>query len=394
MKKNQTVRIQSAKMIILTFVHFLADSVGNFIPGFLPAIIAYFHLNLATGVMIGSFMGIFCNLLQIPASKLGEKSKSPFWLILGIFLIGSTCLIGLLPPGTPLPVILLLIFSSAVGIALAHPTGLRGTQALNALPSGIVTTFFMTGGFFGAAFAPWCSSLLVEQFGLKGVLFFLPLILLIALSVKIFGIVLETGRKKQVRKGDLVSPWSFESLLLISTFLNCGSAVFSGLVVYMLNVEKGFSMSYGGFALMLFGVGSSVFSVILGIISSRRKVDSLILLLLFCGIPVTLCFFLFSQFRPAILLAFACGALCSSPFPLFVSMSKNAPGKYSPGIRMGMIVGGTWGIAGLVFLAVGILAEHFGTCRILTITVPVFYTLAAVFAVISRKRFEKKVEKA
>ena len=383
---EQKERPQVFQLGLLTLAHLLADSAGSAIPGFLPVAMTYFGLDLAYGVTIVSFMGIACNLLQIPLSKLGSKSPSPVWIIVGLVLLGLTGWIGFLPANTPFLLILALILLAAIGIALVHPTGLRGVQALKGISAGMTTPVFMTGGFFGVALAPWIAGLLVERFGLKGLVIFFPLTVLARLCIGIFRIKLATDQDKTVQKGEVYSPWSLTALLVMATFLNCGSTAFSGLVPYMLNKEAGFTLGFGNLALFLFGGGSSAVSVLLGMLASKRRVDVLLIVLLFAGVPFTLLFFLFAGAKWAILFALFSGTLCSSVFPIMVAMSKTSGGKMSLGLRMGLMVGGTWGIAGLVFLLVGIAAKYYGAKEVLTFVVPVFYLLTALTALLTRKR--------
>ncbi|MBQ7402687.1 MAG: MFS transporter [Lentisphaeria bacterium] len=386
MIREEGIRIQSIKLGLLTFVHFLADSTCGVLPGILPVVMTYFGLDLSYGVAFISLMGIGCNLMQIPISKLGSSSASPIWICFGLLLIGSYTFMGFLPETTPFPVICLLILLSALGISLVHPTGLRGVQALDKLPAGMTTPLFMTGGFLGAAFSPLIAGILAEQLGLKGLIIFFPIMLLTAFLIRILRVKLATDTVKTGSKGEVESAWSFWTLFWFATFLNCGSAAFSGLVPYMLNKEIGFSLSFGNVALLLFGGGSSAVSVILGMIASKRRVDGLLLALMFLGIPFTILYFLLADHPWAIVFALLCGTLCSSVFPIFVAMSKTAAGKYSLGVRMGLMVGGTWGIAGLVFLGIGIFANHYSARTVLLISVPAFYFLSAVLALCMRKR--------
>ena len=394
MNPPQKERPQIFRLGLLTFSHLLADSAGSAIPGFLPVAMTYFGLDLAYGVTIVSVMGIACNLLQIPLSKLGGKSASPVWIIAGLLLLGVTSWIGYLPQTTPFLLLILLILLTALGIALVHPTGLRGVQALKGIPAGMTTPIFMTGGFFGAALSPWIAGMLVERFGLKGLIFFFPLTVLIAFCIGLFRIRLAMDNDNAAqKKGDVFSPWSLTALLVIATFLNCGSMAFSGLVPYMLNKEVGYSLGFGNMALFLFGGGSSAVSVLLGVLASKRRIDTLLVILLFAGIPFTLLFFLLSGAKWAILFALFSGTLCSSVFPILVAMSKTSAGRVSLGLRMGLMVGGTWGISCLVFLLVGVSAKYYGAKNVLTVVVPAFYLLSACTALLTRKRDEKISEK-
>lgn len=395
MNQGNGIRLQTFKLCLLTFVHFLADCANNAIPGFLPVAMNYFGLDLAYGVGIISTMGIGCNLLQIPMSKLGGSSHSPRWIMIGLLMLGCSGLIGFLPPDTPFILICLLMLIAGCGIAMVHPAGLRGVQSLHGLPPGMTTPIFMTGGFFGAALSPFLAGFLVEQFGLKGLAIFFPLVVLVTLLVKFSRIKLEVdGGDAPSRKGEVTSPWSLWNLLLIAALLNCGTTAFSGLVPYMLNKEIGFSLGFGGFALMLFGGGSSASSVLYGIISAKRRIDGVLLSSLCCGIPVSLLFFLCADSQWAVLLSLLTGMLCSGVYPIFVAMAKTAEGNYSLGMRMGLMVGGTWGVAGLIFLGIGVLADHCSARSVLLIAVPVFYLAAALTALLTKKRGRKKEEKA
>ena len=157
----------------------------------------------------------------------------------------------------------------------------------------------------------------------------------------------------------------------------------------MLNREHGFSLGYSGLAIMLFGGGSSAVSVILGMYASKMRIDKVLLTFLFCGIPFAILFFFFAAYKWALIFAFACGALCSSVFPIYVAMAKTCRGKYTLGVRMGLMVGGTWGVAGLVFLGIGILADHCTAKSVLMIAVPIFYLLSGLTALFTRKSEEK-----
>ena len=107
MNREEGIRLQSFKLGLLTFVHFLADSSCGALPGFLPVAMNYFGLDLSYGVAFVSTMGIGCNLLQIPVSKLGGRSSSPVWICLGLLMISCYAFMGFLPQSTPFPVICL-----------------------------------------------------------------------------------------------------------------------------------------------------------------------------------------------------------------------------------------------------------------------------------------------
>ena len=53
------------------------------------------------------------------------------------------------------------------------------------------------------------------------------------------------------------------------------------------------------------------------------------------------------------------GVLVGAGFPQLVVLARTAPGKLALGARMGMIVGGSWGIAGIALLLAGVIGRYF-----------------------------------
>lgn len=391
MTHHDGILIQYRRMGVLAMAHFLADSSYSILACCLPAVLTWFGLDLSYGVMIVSTMAIGSNLLQIPAAKLGSGSTSARWIIIGLLLLGLTGTIGLFPRQTPFFLLCLLMFAASAGVAIVHPAGLRGVQALRGLAPGMTTPIFMTGGFLSVAITPWAAGMLVERFGLKGLLLFLIPVAAAVLLIFLFRIRVEPdGVNHAGRKGELSSPWSFSRLIVIASLLNCGSTAFTSLVPYMLNMERGFSLSFSSLSVMLFGGGSTAISVLLGVLSGKRNIGKPIVWMLLAGIPVSFLFFFLSAHWYAIFLALFAGALCSSPYPILVAMSKTAEGKVSLGMRMGLMVGGTWGFSGLVFLGIGALAERFTALHVLGISVPGFYLLGALTALFTAGKFAKK----
>jgi hypothetical protein len=84
------------------------------------------------------------------------------------------------------------------------------------------------------------------------------------------------------------------------------------------------------------------------------------------------------RLRPAVWLLLGVGFCSMSAYILTITLSRNAAGlKF--GQRMALVVGGTWGIANIVFLALSPIAERFGTALVISIT-PAGYLLSALLA--------------
>ena len=377
----------SARLSVLTGVHFLADFFASLLPGFLPVILQYFGLPLNVGVVVIAFMAIGANLLQLPAAMLDRNARNPRILVIGLLLASLILYIGLLPGTTPAWALAFLMLLIGCGVAIVHPHGLRGVQSIDSLAPTVSTPTFMTGGFTGAAFAPWIAALLVGRFGMTGLIWLtIPLAAAIA-GIRITGIRLavETpSPAKATRNAEDYSPWSFRNLFCIALLMNIATTLYQFLLPTYLH-DLGYELSYGGFCLMLFGAGSAVGSMVLGTIIRRRNPAPFILTGFAVGIPLTLLYFLFPRWGGSWLLSLSAGLLVSSEYPLLVSLARGVSGSgLSLGTRLAGIVGGTWGLAGVTFMGFGQLAKWIGIDQVMHFTW-IFYLAAFVWALCSRR---------
>ena len=377
---------------VLTGAHFLVDMLGGLLPGFLPVALVYFDINLGLGVVILSSVSIGCNLMQIPASLLGRAMRSPTLLTVGLVMAGLIVLLGAMPRETPVWVLCILMVTVGCGIALVHPHGLRGTQHARKVAVSVSTPVFMTGGFLGGAVGPWLSSLLVGHYGLKGLSWLILPVVLVIGGLWLSHVKLTPDQPVQktpdephteVQSGS-ECPWGFANLCLIATLLNMGTTTIQALLPSYLNTLK-YSLSFGGFCSMLFGIGSAVGSISIGVLVRKYRCTPFVLGGLLLGAPVMLIYFLLSKYSVACLLIPLGGLLASSCFPLLVSLSRNAEGGLSTSVRMGLIVGGTWGFAGVVLLVIGQIAARIGLAPVMHLSW-IFYVCALLAAVLTLKK--------
>ena len=367
-------------MFALAGAHFVADLIGGILPGILPVALRHFGISLGVGVVILTCISIGSNILQIPAAQFEKKTRRPRLLYVGLALSALIVLLAALPAGTPVPVLCLLMLIVGIGIAIIHPTGLRGAQNIRGLAQTVTTPAFMIGGFLGYAMGPWVGANLIERFGLAGLYFLLLPAAAVALALhgSRVRLAVDSGTAGLPKKPQEHSPWSFRQLMLIAFFLNTGSLIIQALLPTFLNT-KGFSLSFSGFCAMLFGIGSALGSIGIGLLARRFRPERFILGGLLLGVPVTLAYLLLAARPEACILSFAAGLLVSSGFPLIVALARHAANGPSLGTRMALIVGGTWGAAGAVFLAVGQAASYFGLETVMH-TVWIFYLLALLTA--------------
>ena len=398
MKKHSIVPVafhtSGTQIAVLSAAHFMVDMLGGLLPGFLPVALEYFKINLGMGVIILTSMSIGCNIMQIPASLLDRETRNPRLLSIGLVMAGLIVLLAAMPETTPVFVLCILMVIVGAGIAIVHPHGLRGTQHIGKIASSITTPTFMTGGFLGSAVGPWVSALLVGGFGLKGLYWMIPPILVILLALRLSNVKLaldnaSAARKETAAKTSAVvtaedCPWSFWNLCLIATLLNTGTLTIQALLPSYL-VKLNFALSFGGFSAMLFGVGSAIGSITIGFLVRKYRSAPFVLGGLVLGIPTVLFYFLLAGHAASCLLIMLGGLLASSCYPLLVSMSRNAEGKLPMSTRMGLIVGGTWGIAGVALLIIGQVASRIGLAPVMHLSW-IFYSFTLAAALLTLKK--------
>lgn len=378
-------------MTALASAHFMADMMGGLLPGFLPVALKYFHLDLGMGVFILTSMSIGCNMMQIPVALLDRSTRNPRLISIGLLMAGLILLLGTLPSSTPVPILCLIMLTVGAGVAIVHPAGLRGVQNIGRIAPTVSTPTFMTGGFLGSCIGPWLSATLVGGYGLKGLFWLIPLIvfLLIALRISHVRLALDRPASKDAKSTeDLSAPWSFRSLLVIAFFMNTGTVTIQMLLPTVLN-ELNFPLSFGGFSAMMFGIGSASGSIAIGFLVKKYKPQWFIFTGLLLGVPAIAIYFLTLKDVAACLLILLSGLLASSGYPLLVALSRNAPNGPGLSSRMALIVGGTWGFAGVFFLGIGQFGARFGVGYAMHASW-IFYLLALITAVMTLRRHKEE----
>ena len=356
-------------MLVLSGVHFLLDMFGNMLPSLLPTIRTEFVLSLSLGGLVIAVLTLSANGVQIFSGYTRADKTTPLLLHTGLVLAAGVCLLAVLPKSVAgFWLLALLALISGCGIAIAHPEGLRSIYSLDRIPPAISTAVFMTGGFVGFAFGGTVSTVLVSRFGLQGLC---PLILcpaggiLMAILLKIRMAV--EPRKSNTNEADVTG--SYLPFWLVMA-MGLPAAVSTTLLAALLPTrlsELGFSLTFGGFSITVLGLGGAVGSFIWASVAHRKGELLCSTIALFLVIPFLLPYLVLMDNRIAVWLLSGTGFFSFSAYILTITLARHAAGL-NLGQRMGVIVGGTWALANIVFMALVPVAEHFGTHTVLTLT--------------------------
>jgi FSR family fosmidomycin resistance protein-like MFS transporter len=370
---------QWMQLLALAGVHFLVDMLGNMLPSILPEIRSEFALSLSVGSFVLAALYLTANGAQMLTGHLRPERSKPLFLHLGLILAAVICLLALLPrSGAGVPAMFALALVSGFGIAVTHPEALRAVHLLNQIPPAISTAVFMTGGFLGFAGGGAISTILVSRYGLAGLYPLLLCPVAGVLAIALLKVRLATEPKvAEAQVGSAVrNRLSFRLVVLMAI----PAAVSTTIVVFLLPTrlnELGFELTFGGYSVTMFGLGGALGSFMWGAVAHKKGELPCAIAALFFTIPFLVVYLLLVENRPALWLLFGAGFCSVSAYILMITLARYARGP-TLGWRMALIVGGTWALAILVFMALVPVTGFFGTHFTLSLA-PVGYLFSAAF---------------
>jgi len=374
--------VQWAQLIVLSVAHFLVDMFGNVLPAILPAIRRDFVMSLSVAGFILASLALTSNGVQLLTGQMRPNKTHPLFLHIGMLMAAAICLIAL-SPRSPAGIALLVGLGvlSGCGIAIAHPEGLRAVHTLSRISPSLSTAVFMTSGFFGFASGGAISSALVSSYGLKGLypLALSPLLGILAVRVARVHLAVEHGETQTAdpRAVSTTRPVPFWKVLSIGVPSAVSTTVILLLTPTYLHT-LGFDLTFGGFSTAMFGWGGGIGPFAWAAIAHRKGDLPSSVWAFALSIPFAILYFVFIEHRAAVWFLFGTGFSAMAGYILTITLAREAQGL-NLGHRMAFIVGGTWGIAMLVFLPLSAIADRLGTGPILRLA-PAGYLVSALFA--------------
>ncbi|MBN1846078.1 MAG: MFS transporter [Sedimentisphaerales bacterium] len=363
---SPTKTLQWSQLLTVTALHFLADMFVGMVPALLPRLRSEFGLPLVTGAALITTLYIVCNGSQLLVGHLRSNQIKPFFLPLGMILSTSLCLLAFVPDAGRREIwIFTLIVISGFGTGLVHPEGFRAIHALKDIGASTSTAVFMIGGMLGIGMGAWISTLLVARWGLWG-LEAIGLISLAAVAVMVLLKVPlaaeETAPAADARPAERHRA-SFWPIWLMTIPASIATTAIMGLLPTRLE-ELGYTLEHGGFSNMLFVAGAVSGTLFWATVSRGRSSIGTCALALLLGVPFLLAHLLFMKHRLAAWFLVPGGFCVMAAYPLMVMAARFSRGLNLGG-RMALSAGGTWGVASLAFLLIGVLADRWGVGAIM-----------------------------
>ncbi|MHC4170110.1 MAG: MFS transporter [Planctomycetota bacterium] len=373
------------QLLTLSAVHFIVDLFAGMPPAILPAIREQFGWKLSQGASVLVVLYLTCNGVQVLAGHVRSRDRRPLLLHLGLLMSAGICLLGLVPVGRgSFGIMVLLAVVSGLGIAVVHPTGLRAVHRLKRIPPAVSTAVFMAGGFVGYASGGGVSALLVSRYGFQGlypltICSVVGVVAVILLRIRLAVEPKVPNERKPQTSGSCRLP--FWSIFAMAMPAAVSTTILAVLLPTVLVDELGFDLTFGGFSTTMFGLGGVAGSFVWAYVARKKNELACTIIALLLALPFLLAYLVLIDNGPAIWILLGVGFCTISAYTLMITLSRHATGP-ALGRRMGVMVGGTWALAYVVFWALSFAAENFGfsTKAILNLT-PWGYLLSGGFGV-------------
>lgn len=372
--------------ILLTLAHATNDAFTNILPVFLPMLQSRFGLGEAALAGFVALISLSSNVLQAFAGALVDRWGRRRSAALGL-IVGST-LMSFLAVVPTVGSLFLVLAIGGVGSAVFHPAAASMARAAGAR-KGLSMGLFTAGGPIGTATMPVIVLFIVREFGAR----YVPWLAVfgILLGVALFLYAPRQSQDERAYRPRIFDPALFmgpvgwlagAGILRAVAFISFTNAM----PLYLVNV-RGFAPDHGiiGWTLAAYGVAASLGVLLAGALETRLGRVRLVVGTMLVAMPLLLATLLLTPGTIAFYATVAAaGMFTNAAIPLLVVSAQDlAPGAVAT--ASGMLMGFTWGIAGVMYIGFGALQEWIGITPALAASF-LFLAPAALLAFVVLRR--------
>lgn len=347
--------------LLVTAAHLATDAFANVLPVYLPTLQLRFGVGEAVLAAFVAVVSLSANVLQAFVGGLVERWGRRRTTALGLILTSS--LMSLIAVAPTVPSLVLLLAVGGLGSAVFHP-GAVSTMRSAGRRAGLFVGMFTAGGAVGSALMPVVVLAIMRGPGPQ----YVPLLALVGiglgLAVWLFGPP-DPPRREGPRP----------PILDLSLFrgpvglLALAGALRAVAYVSFLNAMPLYLVTVVGLAadaplvattLAVYGIASAASGLVSGSLEARVGRTRLIVGTMLLAVPVLLATLAAPVGTPAyfVLVALA-GMTTNASVPLLIVSAQDLAPQ-AVGTASGMLMGLTWGSAGVAYLGFGALQQAIG----------------------------------
>jgi FSR family fosmidomycin resistance protein-like MFS transporter len=346
---------------LLIAAHSANDGYANMLPVFLPTIQARFGLREAGLASLVAVISVSSNVLQpflgAAADSWGRRRSAAVGLIAG------SLLMTLVPVAPSVSLLVLLLAVGGLGSALFHPAAVSLAHAISR-HKGLMVGFFTAGGPFGSAVAPVVILFVVRDFGPR----YVPLLGVLGVMLGILLLVFLPRGAPSVSLANRrwIDPRLFfgpVGVLSVAGILRSFSFItFVNAMPILLASQRGFAADAPviGWTLSLYNGAAAAGVFLSGTLERRLGRGRIIVYSMLAAVPLLyLSLSMEPQGLPFTVVVFLAGLLSNASVPLLVVTAQDLAPE-SIATASGMLLGFTWGTAGVLYIGFGALQEAIG----------------------------------
>lgn len=373
----------------LTILHGIIDMPGGIFVVALPDIQKEFGFSYAKGCVLLGIFNLICNWVQVLTGGWRANKERPIFQYIGVILCATLLAFGLVPrDSSAIYWLLALSIVSGWGVALPHPEALRAIHHIDKISPSMTTGVFMVGGVVGFVIGSWLAPKLIAEHGLAGLYAFLPVYVIGVLLMLPMGIRLSiepTQQGESPDSGISSAGISFWPILSMTTLAGTSTAVLMWITPQKLRL-----LGIDSPVVPLFMTGGGIGSLVLGWLAGKIGELTIAAVGLLSATILLIAYTLSVNHTGAIYLAIGVGFVGFGTYPLMITAVKSIAGR-GLGQRMGLMVGGVWGVANIIVMALGPVAKRYGLDGIFYCT-PIGYCLAAILGLYLLFRVKTRIK--
>jgi len=345
------------QLLVLMLAHLTVDMYGGFLMPLIPALRDRLDVRLSAMTALAGTCGILVNAIQPFAGMISPVFRRPLLMMLGPVLAICMALIG---TTQSFWVVAVLVLAGHVGIGVFHPDGLMAAHSVSGAKEHLGVPVFLSGGFFGFSLGAIVSTHWVSgpgfgsfwMLGLPG----LVIPMLYAATGLNARLTYESHEPSRGRPADGVA---FGWLLLLGTLMASTVCVLYTFLNVTLEARFGRpAIAWGGTAIALTGLCGALGSYGWGYLSARVSLFGLIAAGQLLYVPLYLRIVAADSRTSLIAASIPAGLVMGGAFFPLVAMAARRARGLTPGLRAGLIVGGSWGGGSIVAIVCGFLTDH------------------------------------
>jgi FSR family fosmidomycin resistance protein-like MFS transporter len=370
--------VQRLRLTMVTLGHFLNDCYGSFFAPILPLLIEKLSLSLTLASGLAAIPSITSSVFQPLYGMASDRIRGRFFILMGPLL--SIVCMGLIGVAPNVVVLGLLLLLAGIGAAAFHPQAVAAAGTVSGSRKGLGISIFTFGGSVGFALGPLVIIGALQLVGLErsyyvmfpGLLAMLSLVVYLHIPREILDRRTMPSLTAAFRGAQKPMILLF-SIAVIREFTRLAVATFLPIFLAM----QGKSLIVGGITLSIFSLAGALGGMVGGFLSDRWSRKGVILASGVLCVPLLHGIFHSDGWLSLLFLVLASATLSGANSVVIAFAQELVPSR--AGTASSLVMGLGWGVAGLLLIGFGNLAELISVPRALDLanTLPL---LAAVCA--------------